>query len=220
MSRGVVCISAADGAGGAEVARLVAERLGVRLIDEDLIQRAAVTAGVDVEVVADVERRRSLLERLIESVGSSSDAAAFALVGVPPVESAYDPLTGSDALRECIRTAIEEAASEGSLVIYAHAASVALAGRPEVLRVLVTAPERRRRKRIAEERDLNEDAAAKVVAQSDRGRADYLKRFYKVDAETPVLYDLVVNTERLEPADAAALVATAVAQRQAQPAAT
>ncbi len=220
MSRGVVCISAADGAGGAEVARLVAERLGVQLIDEDLIQRAAVTAGVDPEVVADVERRRSLLERLVETVGASSDAAAFALVGVPPVEAAYDPASGNEALRECIRTAIEEAASEGSLVIHGHAASQALSGRAEVLRVLVTAPEEVRCARVAEERGLDGSAAAKAVAQSDRGRADYLKRFYKIDAETPAHYDLVVNTDRLEPADAAALIATAASQLQKQPAAT
>jgi cytidylate kinase len=218
MSSGVVCISAADGAGGAEVARLVAERLGVRLIDEDLIQRAAVTTGVDVDVVADVERRRGLLERLVETVGASSDAAAFALAGVPPIEGAYDQQSGNQALREGIRTAIEETASEGNLVIYAHAASVALANRPEVLRALVTASEDVRRRRLAAESGLDEGAAAKALAQSDRGRADYLKRFYKVDAEAPSLYDLVVNTDRLDAAAAAALIASAAGQLQ--PAAT
>ena len=208
--RTIVCVSAAEGAGGAEVARLVAGRLGVRLIDEELIQRAAESAGVDPAVIADVERRRGFLERLIENVGASADAAAFASVGVPPEFAGPPQETGG--LRDLIRAAIEETATEGAgLVIYAHAASVALARREDVLRVLVTAPEAVRCERVAREHGLEPGAAAKTVAQSDRGRADYLKRFYRVDAESPALYDLVVNTERLEPAAAAALVAAAAA---------
>src|SRR5262245_58500070 len=198
MARAIVCVSAAEGAGGAEVARLVAERLGVRLIDEELIQRAAASAGVDPAVMADVERRRSLLERLVETVGASADAAAFAMVGVPP--ELVTPSAEGAGLRELIRSAIEETATEGvGMVIYQHAASVALARREDVLRVLVTAPDELRRERVARERGLDAGAAAKAVAESDRGRANYLKRFYGVDAEAPALYDLVVSTERLEP---------------------
>jgi hypothetical protein len=159
-------------------------------------------------VIADVERRRSLLERLIETVGSSADAAAFAAVGIPP-DYTGPPLPESGGLRDLIRAAIEETAvagAGGGLVIYAHAASVALARRADVLRVLVTAPEDVRRARVARERGLDPGAAAKAVSQSDRGRADYLKRFYGVDAESPALYDLVISTERLEPEEAAALV--------------
>ena len=207
----IVCISAADGAGGAEVARLVADQLGLRLLDEELIQRAAESAGVEPGVMADVERRRSLLERLVESVGASADAAAFAMVGVPPEMVVPSAETGG--LRDLIRAAIEETATAGAgLVIYQHAASVALARREDVLRVLVTAPDDVRRDRVARERGLETAAAAKAVAQSDRGRADYLKRFYRVDAETPALYDLVVNTERLAPDEAAALVAAAASR--------
>jgi cytidylate kinase len=208
---GIVCISAADGAGGAEVARLVADTLGLRLLDEELIQRAAASAGVEPAVMADVERRRGLLERLVESVGASADAAAFAMVGVPP--EMVVPSAESGGLRDLIRAAIEETATAGAgLVIFQHAASVALARRDDVLRVLVTAPDDVRRDRVARERGLEPAAAARAVAQSDRGRADYLKRFYRVDAETPALYDLVVNTERLAPDEAAALVAAAASR--------
>ena len=45
----------------------------------------------------------------------------------------------SDELRNLIRMAIEETAERGNVVIVAHAASHALAGRYDVLRVLVTA---------------------------------------------------------------------------------
>src|SRR5262249_37077051 len=149
-----------------------------------------------------------LIERLVETVGASADAAAFAMVGVPP--ELVTPSAEGAGLRDLIRAAIEETAVEGAgLVIFQHAASVALAKRADVLRVLVTAPVERRRERVASELSLELAAATKAVAESDRGRAAYLKRFYGVDAEAPALYDLVVNTERLEPEEAAALVTAA-----------
>jgi hypothetical protein len=75
VGRNVVCISRQDGARGHEVAARVAESLGVRLIDEDIITQAAIEAGVDQDVVADVERRKSTLVRLVEGFGSSGMAA-------------------------------------------------------------------------------------------------------------------------------------------------
>jgi cytidylate kinase len=47
------------------------------------------------------------------------------------------------------------------------------------------------------------------VRDSDRGRRDYLKRFYDVDEELPTHYDLVVNTDVLTAEQAAEVVARA-----------
>ncbi len=216
MERTVVCISAAEGAGGLEVARRVADRLGFRLVDEEVLQRAAAEAGVEPRVVADAERRRGLLERIMESLGSGGDLAAYAVAGVPP--TLVDAPDRDDEVREGIRTAIEELAAEGRLVIFAHAASVALARRDDVLRVLVTAPLEDRRARVAASRSLDAKTAAKALAEADRARAAYLKRFHDVDEETPALYDLVVNTGRLGVDEAAALVAQAAGVGAAGPA--
>ena len=61
MKTSVVCVSHATGAGGNEVGRLVAERLGFRYVDEDLVSQAALRAGVDASEIADEERRKSWL---------------------------------------------------------------------------------------------------------------------------------------------------------------
>ncbi len=45
MSRSVVCISRATGAGGEEIARLAADQLGFRLVDDEVVARAAELAG-------------------------------------------------------------------------------------------------------------------------------------------------------------------------------
>jgi cytidylate kinase len=85
-------------------------------------------------------------------------------------------------------------ADDGSVVIVSHAASFALSGR-DVLRVLVTAPAETRAQRVSAAQNINLRAAARLVTDSDAGRADYLKRFYSVERELLTHFDLVVNTD-------------------------
>jgi cytidylate kinase len=186
---------------------VVAEQLGFRLIDEDILARAAIEAGVEQDVVADVERRRSVLHRLLEGLGPATAGTGGMLV--VPEEAGYGR-ESSRELRELIKSAIEETATEGRVVIVAHAASLALAGRPDVLRVFITASSATRQGRVAESLQIDEKEAARVLKRSDAARADYIKRFYGIDAERPTHYDLVINTDTLTPADAARLIVVAM----------
>lgn len=202
----MVCLASTDGAGAADVARLVSQPLGYRLIDEEIITSAAVEAGVEREVVADVERRKSVLSRLIDGMAAGGAIAA-------PVPPEMIP-PASDELRQAIRSAIDEIASEGDVVLVAHAASFALAGRADVLRVLVTASDDKRKERIAAERGVDDGQAANLLKRADAGRSDYLKRFYGIGDEKPSHYDLVINTDKISAEVAAQLIVSA-AQAQA-----
>lgn len=200
---GVVCISSQDGAGAAEASRLVAETLGFGLIDEDILTRAAVEAGVEREVVADVERRKSAVIKILEGFGPAN-VGVGGIVMMPQDVGYGRP--ASDELRGLIRSVIEDMATAGSVVIVAHAASLALAAREDALRVFITASLETRQRRLADSLEVDEKEAAKVIKRSDAGRADYIKRFYRIAAELPTHYDLVINTDKLTPDDAARLV--------------
>ena len=226
VARRVICISCPDGAGGEEVGRLVAESLGLRLIDEEIVVRAAREAGVASHVVADAEQRKSLVARVLKEILAVSPGGGSALGAVSRagrggalheshdvrglVRTAGSRNFQSDDFRGLIRTAIEETATECDCVIVAHAASVALSKRAGTLRVLVTASPETRSGRVTQANGIDERAAAKLVLESDGARADYLKRFYGLRAEPPTLYDLVVNTDRLSLEQAARLIAEAV----------
>jgi cytidylate kinase len=190
----VIGISHLMGALGAEVGRAVAERLGFACVDEEIVALAAEKEGLRAAEVADVERRRSFFERLREDL--------------PDFGSWPQP---AEHQRELIREAIHETAARGNVVIVAHAASMALAGQEGLLRVLVTASTDTRELRIAE--GLVDEETERAVADSDAARADYLLRFYGVEEELPIHYDLVVNTDVLtvdQAADAIALLATSL----------
>jgi cytidylate kinase len=207
MGCSVVAISHASGAGGEEIGRLVAERLGFSRADEEIVAQAAAQGGLEPGDVADEERRRSLVARLLDAMAQSG-AEAWALGGAAPAYLGDQP-AGPD-LRGLIRTAIDETAAKGNVVIVAHAASHALGAKPGLLRVLVTASPDTRAARVGESLGLDGGRAARAVKDSDAARRDYLKRFYGVDEESPTQYDLVVNTDVLSVEQAAALVVDAV----------
>ena len=205
MTCTAVCISHAAGAGGEEVGRLVAERLGFLYVDEEIVARAAARGGVQAAEVASEERRKSLAARVLEAIAQGGDA--WAMGGSVPLGTG-DELS-SDDIRVLIRETIEQTAARGNAVIVAHAASHAVRPGPTVLRVLVTASPETRAKRVADAEGLNQARAGRAVKDSDAGRADYLKRFYDVGEELPTHYDLVFNTDTLSVEQAAELVSRA-----------
>jgi uncharacterized protein len=208
MTRTVVCISHAAGAGGEEVGRLVAERLGFLYVNEEIVARAAAKGGVDAADVADEERRKSLAARALNAIAQGG-GEAWALGAVGPLSSREE--LDSDDIRSLIRETIEQTAARGKAVIVAHAASYAIGHGDGVLRVLVTASPETRTTRVAEAEGLDQAAAARAVKESDAGRADYLKRFYDVREESPTHYDVVLNTDALTVEQAAELISQAAA---------
>ena len=119
------------------------------------------------------------------------------------------PVHDPKSLRSLIQKSIHETADRGSVVIVSHAASFALAGRDDTLRVLVTAPPAVREARVATAESLDAKQAAKAVADDDAGRANYLKKFYDVEREQSSHYDLVLNGGTLSAEAIAALVVAA-----------
>ena len=201
MPARVICVSRTLGAAGPEVGRAVSERLGFRYVDEEIVIRAAEKGQVGEEVVADAEKRRTLARRLLDEL------AWVGTVQLMPPVSPTEYTTGP--YRDLIVDVIRETAESGDAVIVAHAASHALAGRPGLLRVLVTAPDEVRARRLAREAGVDEQQGMKLVHESDAARDAYLKNFYSISAELPTQYDLVVSTDVLSPAEAAALIVTA-----------
>lgn len=204
MSFGVICISRTDGARGEAVAQLVAERLGFRYVDDQIIARAAELAQVDPALVAATEKRQPLVQRLVEKLVVAREMIGpAALDALFPVMGAKAP---ADDLRTLIRAAIYEVAKQGDAVIVSHASSMALAFVEGVLRVLVTASAVTRARRVAASAGMSEAEATAAITQADRNRQDYFRRFYEVREEQVTHYDLVINTDVLTAEQAGDLI--------------
>lgn len=205
--RRVVCISRADGAGGDEVGKLVADRLGFFYVDAEIVARAAARGGIDPGVVADAERRRSLVRRVLDAFAETGGSGwgGFAPAATDEKEPAEDDV------QALIREAIAETVERGDVVIGGHAASYAVEPNTDCLRVFVTASPTTRKAR-AEVEHTDAARADRFIKDSDAGRADYLRRFYDISGELPTHYDLVVNTDTLSLEAAAALISHAASE--------
>jgi hypothetical protein len=168
---------------------MVAERLGFRYADNEVIEQAGHWADLAPDFVADAERRRSFMGRVLGRQASNP---------VVPTKLEGRMLPGDDELTSLIKQVLASIANEGSVVIVSHAASFALSG-PQVLRVLVTASPATRARRLSDARGVDLPSAERQVKQEDAGRADYLKRFYRVARELPTHFDVIVNTDVLSP---------------------
>ena len=185
----MICVSHTEGAGGQEIARLLAERVKFRYVDDGIILDAARSEELYPEAVSQAESRQAGRK----------------------LEVDFHRFEQTETVRDLIRNAILATADEGKVVIVAHAASFALAERKSVLRVLVTASTESRLLRLADTEGIDAKSAEKVLKDSDRGREAYLKRFYGVSRELPTHYDLVINTDRFEPGAAVETIARAAA---------
>jgi cytidylate kinase len=198
MDRKVISISRALAAGGEEIGRHVAARLGFRFVDDEIVSRAAEKAGVSPQTIEKVERMPPLIDRILRHMGS-----------VPVEHAAYIPAPSqhSPAYETLIEQVIRQTAAQSNVVIVAHGASIPLAGTPGLLRVLITgSPEARTARLTASLGEQDRRRAKKAIEDSDRERRDYLQRFYNIREELPTHYDVVLNTDVLRPTDAIAVI--------------
>jgi hypothetical protein len=205
MPATVITLARTIASQGEQVGQIVAQQLGFRYADDEIINEAAARAGVSREAVEKVEHRQGLITRILEGMGQVPLEPQVYYGQALGVQQVFE----STQYDELIRDVIVETANVGNVVIVAHGASLCLAGSDGLLRVFVTAPDGMRAERIAKVASVDAKRAEKAVKDSDKDREDFLKRFYDVQHEQATHYDLVINTEHLSPEQAAALVVAA-----------
>lgn len=186
----LITISRQFGAGGSLVARLVAERLGWSVIDNELVDEVARRIGKPVEEVAEKEERvPSFVERLARALVASPEVP---LVSSTPVES----LDEAEVVTVTEKV-VAEAAQHGRVVLVGRAASAVLARESGALHVQLVAPRPFRIRVVAERSGIDTRAAEKQINETDAQRARYHQQYYNREWSDPVNYHMVLNTGAL-----------------------
>jgi cytidylate kinase len=198
----LITISRQYGAGGSELAALVAGRLGWRVVDNELIERVAARAGLTPEDEAQREERVStFIERLARTV-----VAATPELVVPPEAGGTAPTLSEEDLVRITEHVVEEIAAEGRVVLVGRAAPAVLAQERDAIHVKVVAPRDWRLQVIARRLGVSPEEAATLTDETDRNRARYHRQHYRRDWADPANYHLVLNTAALGMEGAAEVV--------------
>lgn len=211
MNTRVVSITRQVGVAGEEVAAEVAQRLNWRVVDYQVIQRAAEEAGVSVETVTEAEHSPSLVTRILEALARNPSVPVAAWAD--PLPLATSPLATSTDYRQMIEGVLRQMADRGDCVIVGHASGAILDDRLDTLRVLISGTIAARVRRIKVTMGVDEEAALKTVKRSDNERVEYFRRFYESGFLDPFSYDLCINTDHLNPEQTADLIVHAASLR-------
>ena len=207
----LVTITRQYASGGSEIARLVAEHLpGWTLIDNEFVEQVARLAGLpEDEVARREERTPGLLERLARTLAVGAPEM-FIATGEHslPVDTAEE-----ETVVKTTERVIEEAASEGRVILVGRGAQAVLATRPNALHVYVIASKPFRRQVAMERLGVSPDEVDKAMQETDARRDQYVKTHYGRDRQDLTQYDLVLNTERLGFQGAADLVVAEIKRR-------
>lgn len=212
----VITISRQYASGGTEIAIRIGEMLGYRYFDKKLMAQVASEAILSqseiVDFSEDTYKVQTLWDRLfvnwlgprvVAQVGTWKETSTGAQVEeVAKLDEAQSITVVQSALRAAYRN--------GNVVIVGRGGQAVLKEVPGVLKVRIEAPLDARVQRLQEQENLSLKAAQSTVLERDEAIAEYLGRFYNIDGDDPMLYDLVINTHHLNLEAAAHLIVNAV----------
>jgi cytidylate kinase len=203
---GVVTVSASYGAAGAEVAPLVAERLGLPFHDRAIAAQVAGRLGVPVaEAEANDETVVRGLWRLVASLGTMPDPVG----GVLPTSTLLD----ARAYRQQTERVLAEIAEGAGGVVLGRAGAMVLAERPDTLHVRLDGPPERRFEAAVQRSGRSREEVRREMVANDRSREAYVRHFYRCDPASARHYHLVVDSTALPVEAVVELVVTAARAR-------
>ncbi len=203
-----ITISRQYASGGSSIARLVADKLGWTLIDNEFVDQVAARAGISRQEVEQREERvPTLIERLARALAVSSPEV-FVAAGEPPAVVAPE-----DRLVEITERVIQEAAQHGDVVLVGRGAQAYLAERANTLHAYIVAPRDVRVRAAAERHGIDIKEAEKMVGDTDAGRKRYVKTHYGRDWDDPSAYHLALNSDVLGYEGCAEVIVAAAAAK-------
>lgn len=183
-----IAISRQQGSGGSFIARAVADRLGLRYIDRELLRLAAeYLRGTDDEIATPLSSWWSRLSNAFASGGADCGY-------VPPsCDAVYE-----GELFDIEQRLLAEIVDEQDAVIVGRGAAQTLRGRAGVVSVFLYAPEPQRIDRVQRIYQLaDQSAARRMVRRSDVDRAQFVRALNGCDWTDLRGYDLVVDTSAI-----------------------
>jgi cytidylate kinase len=190
----VITVAREFGAGGSRVAAMLAQRLGAEVIDRQLVAEVARRLSLTTdEVIAEEERPKSVVDRLIRTFAWISEA--YSPGWSPPYG---DPIPDPQrAVRLLTEEVIHESARRGNAIIVGRGGAFLLADWPGVLHVFLRSAEPVRTREVMARLAVTEEEARRRLHQTDADRAAYARQEYATDWRDPRHYDLVLDTGRL-----------------------
>ncbi len=191
----VITISREYGSGGRYVGRLIADKLGIKFYDKEIITKLAEKTGLSEEYIENNEQKKETLANLNNGY--------------------YFGLNNSDELFLKESELIKELSSKESCVIIGRCADFILKDRKNVIKVFIYSNMEDKINRATKFYKLDKEKAQKEITRVDKLRANHYKYYAQKKWNDHLNYDICINTATLGVEKSAELVCDVIKPKEA-----
>jgi cytidylate kinase len=201
-TRPAITISSMNGAGGHTVASHLADYLQTRVpshepwtvFDQNLVQKVLEDHHMHSRIAAFMEEdHKSIARDTFEE-----------WMGLHPSTWNIVQMTNATILR---------LAQLGNVILVGRGSTLIISRLKNTFHVLLVGSLEKRIRRVQEVYGLDRKEASTYVKKRDEGRRKYVKDYFNVDIDSPLLYHLTINTDLVGYHDAATLIGDEVFRR-------
>lgn len=173
----VITVSREYGSGGRYVARLIADKLGIKFYDKDLITRLSKETGLTEEYIEENEQKRAAFAALEQDINTG--------------------LSGKDEIFIKETELIQKIAEEESCVIVGRCADFILKDNKNTLKVFIYNDDEGKIERATKFYGMNKENAEREIKKIDKQRANHYKYYTGRDWKDYSNYDICINSDVL-----------------------
>jgi len=186
MKKFVIPLARQYGCGGRTVSKMVADKLGIKYYDKELINIAAEQNGVDGEFYKNFDEKAGTK---FASMFSMSSANSYFI----PI---YNDIQINYKLFYTQADIIKEVAKEPCIIV-GRCADYILRDEENVINVFLHANIECRKKRLVEKYGVKDKNISKTIAKADKQRASYYNTYTDLTWGDVKNYNLTINTSHL-----------------------
>lgn len=173
----VITISREYGSGGRYIAKLVAEKLKIKLYDKDFIKELTNETGLDSSYIENIEQKRTLLDNFNSGY--------------------YQSLSNADELFLEEANLIKKLASKNSCVIVGRCADFILKDNKNLIKIFIYSDMESKIKRTIKYYNIPKKDAKKEIEKINKLRKNHYKYYTNREWNNPENYDLCLNSDSL-----------------------
>ena len=203
----VITISREVGSGGRTVGRKLAQELGVRYSDKELIDALKAKFNLTVNAIEKLKgEKKNWLSDFIHLVAPVPKSELLIIGGDGKYVQEFRPEVTVNDVYLAEKEILQGIADEGSCVIAGRSGFFVLKDHPNKVDVFITASREHRIARVMRKQNLNREQAEAVVDSLDEARDNYVKRYTGTTRYDLRNYDMVLNMDDLSEDQAVSLI--------------
>ena len=191
----VITISRELGSGGHTIGKKLADKLGVRFCDKELIKELSKRFNLTPQTIEHLKsEKKNWLSEFIQRLAPAPSPAGF--IGSDPVYGKeFNPTVTTDEIFEAEKEILRAMAEAESCVIAGRSGFFVLKDFPNKVDLFITASKENRIARTMEKQNFPRELAEEVLGKVDKARENYIQRFAGVSRYDARNYSLTMNVD-------------------------